>query len=100
MKDLAENLLHPARAKLGHRGVDGTPATERRMRSRQEAAGVLAVVPHILGVRNHSRDALRSFAFGRAQPVAPALECGFRHDAVHEPLLLDYAGEDPARGLS
>lgn len=84
MEDLAENFLHLASAQLGHGSIQRTPAAKPRMGTRQEAARVITVAPHMLGVRNYSRDSLRTFAFGCAQALAAALERGFRNDAVHE----------------
>jgi hypothetical protein len=70
------------------------------VRSRQKSPCVHSVAPDMLGIRNYSRDSLRPFAFGCAQPVAAAFEGGFRNDAVHELPLFHLSNEDPARDLA
>src|ERR1700691_2270922 len=99
MEDLAENFLHLAGAQLGHGTIQGASAAKRRMGSRQESPCIRAVAPDMLGIRNYSCDSLRPLAFGCAQPVAAALEGGFRNDPVHELFLFHPASEDPAGGL-
>src|ERR1700687_1657852 len=84
MEDFVKNLFSLPCAELGHGNFQWSFSPQRRMRRGDEQTSILAAAPHIFRIGDHPGDSLSAFAFGGIEPVPPALERSFRHDAIHQ----------------
>jgi hypothetical protein len=81
-------------------GIEGCFAPNLRMRGRQKAAGLLAVLPDVLGRGNHPRQALSPRTFRRRQTFPPPFVSRLRDDPVHHGALVGGIRKDAPRHVA
>src|SRR6266568_2655420 len=81
--DTGHDLFSLPCAQFGESRVERCLAPNLRMRRRQKAPGLLAILPDVLGRGDDPRQSLGPFAFRWAQTFPPPFERRLRDDPVH-----------------
>src|ERR1019366_7749017 len=83
INDAGHDLFRLPRAQFGQSRIERCFAPNLRMRRRQKAPGLLAILPDVLSRGDDPRQTLRPFAFSRTQTLPASFVRRLRDDSVH-----------------
>src|ERR1035438_8876826 len=83
IKEAVEQLFGAASTHFGQSGLQGRPAFQLRVRLREPFAGVVAVIPDVLGGGDHPGEPLGALAFRSGEP-APAFVSSLRNNTIEQ----------------